>query len=56
MIAKGLQAGKFIGAIAKLTGGGGGGKANLAQAGGKEASQIPVALAAAKAQLREQLG
>ncbi len=56
VIAKGLQAGKFIGAIAKLTGGGGGGKPNLAQAGGKDASQIPAALAAAKTQLREHLG
>lgn len=55
VVAKGLQAGKFIGAIAKLTGGGGGGKPNLAQAGGKDASQIPAALAAAHAQLREQL-
>ena len=33
---KGLQAGKFIGGIAKLCGGGGGGRPNLAQAGGKD--------------------
>lgn len=48
---KGLQAGKFIGAIAKLCGGGGGGRPNLAQAGGKDASKLPEALAAAKEQL-----
>ena len=30
----GLQAGKFVGGIAKLCGGGGGGKPNFAQAGG----------------------
>ncbi|MEA5418779.1 alanine--tRNA ligase [Spirulina sp. CCNP1310] len=48
---KKLQAGKFIGGIAKLCGGGGGGRPNLAQAGGRDASQLPAALAAAKAQL-----
>ncbi len=48
---KKLQAGKFIGNIAKLCGGGGGGRPNLAQAGGRDASQLPAALAAAKAQL-----
>ncbi|HEY9627435.1 MAG TPA: alanine--tRNA ligase [Coleofasciculaceae cyanobacterium] len=53
---KGLQAGKFIGAIAKLCGGGGGGRPNLAQAGGKDASKLPDALAAAQMQLREGLG
>ncbi|MEL6137964.1 MAG: alanine--tRNA ligase [Cyanobacteria bacterium J06628_6] len=54
-IAKGLQAGKFIGSIAKLTGGGGGGRPNLAQAGGRDASKLPEALAAAKQQLKEAL-
>ncbi|PLZ51318.1 alanine--tRNA ligase, partial [Fischerella thermalis WC442] len=37
---KGLQAGKFIGAIAKICGGGGGGRPNLAQAGGRNASKL----------------
>ncbi|TVR06878.1 MAG: alanine--tRNA ligase, partial [Phormidium sp. GEM2.Bin31] len=45
---KGVQAGKFIGGIAKLCGGGGGGRPNLAQAGGRDASQLPAALEAAK--------
>ncbi|MBG0746325.1 MAG: alanine--tRNA ligase, partial [Planktothrix agardhii KL2] len=35
---KGLQAGKFIGGIAKICGGGGGGRPNLAQAGGRDAT------------------
>ncbi len=48
---KKLQAGKFIGGIAKLCGGGGGGRPNLAQAGGREPEQLPAALAAAKQQL-----
>lgn len=52
---KGVQAGKFIGGIAKLCGGGGGGRPNLAQAGGRDASQLPAALEAAKSQLVEAL-
>ncbi|TAD79553.1 MAG: alanine--tRNA ligase [Oscillatoriales cyanobacterium] len=55
-IAKGLQAGKFIGAIAKLCGGGGGGKPNLAQAGGRDASKLDEAIAAAKTQLEGAIG
>jgi alanyl-tRNA synthetase len=52
---KGLQAGKFIGGIAKICGGGGGGRPNLAQAGGRDAEQLPSALETAKSQLREAL-
>lgn len=55
-IAKGLQAGKFIGAIAKICGGGGGGRPNLAQAGGRDASKLPEAIEAAKTQLETALG
>jgi alanyl-tRNA synthetase len=50
-IAANLQAGKFIGAIAKLCGGGGGGKPNLAQAGGRDSQKLPEALEIAKQQL-----
>ena len=49
--AKGLQAGKFIGNIAKICGGGGGGRSNLAQAGGRDASKVKEALVKAKAEL-----
>jgi len=52
---KKLQAGKFIGGIAKLCGGGGGGRPNLAQAGGRDSSKLPEALDTAKRQLIEQL-
>ena len=55
-IAKGLQAGKFIGAIAKICGGGGGGRPNLAQAGGKDASKLTEALETAETQLKHALG
>lgn len=53
--AKGLQAGKFIGGIAKICGGGGGGRPNLAQAGGRDPSQLKEALETARTQLREGL-
>ncbi len=54
-ISKGLQAGKFIGGIAKLCGGGGGGRPNFAQAGGRDESKLPEALETAKLQLKEAL-
>ena len=52
---KKLQAGKFIGGIAKICGGGGGGRPNLAQAGGRDASKLDEALTTAKQQLIESL-
>lgn len=52
---KGLQAGKFIGGIAKICGGGGGGRPNLAQAGGRDPSKLAEALDVAKEQLRSSL-
>ncbi len=55
VIGKGLQAGKFIGAIAKLCGGGGGGRPNFAQAGGRDESKLPEALEVAKSQLKAAL-
>ena len=54
-IARGLQAGKFIGGIAKLCGGGGGGRPNFAQAGGRDESKLPEALETAKLQIKEAL-
>ncbi|MEI6442641.1 MAG: alanine--tRNA ligase [Nostocales cyanobacterium ELA583] len=52
---KGVQAGKFVGNIAKICGGGGGGKPNLAQAGGRDASKLPAALETAKNDLLSSL-
>ena len=52
---KKLQAGKFIGKIAKICGGGGGGRPNLAQAGGRDPSKLAEALETAKNQLIESL-
>ena len=55
VIAAKLQAGKFIGGIAKLCGGGGGGRPNLAQAGGRDGAQLISALEAAAVQLQQAL-
>ncbi len=52
---KGLQAGKFIGGIAKMCGGGGGGRPNLAQAGGRDPSKLKEALESAREQLVDEL-
>jgi len=42
---------KFIGKIAQICEGGGGGRPNLAQAGGKDASKLEEALLTAKNKL-----
>ncbi|XP_027354157.1 alanine--tRNA ligase, chloroplastic/mitochondrial isoform X1 [Abrus precatorius] len=47
----GIQAGKFIGQIAKLCGGGGGGRPNFAQAGGRKAENLASALDKARSEL-----
>ncbi len=52
----GLKAGAFIGGIAKLCGGGGGGRPNLAQAGGRDGAALDCALEQARAQLQAALG
>ncbi|MEG4071746.1 alanine--tRNA ligase [Microcoleus sp. Pol14C2] len=53
---KGLQAGKFIGGIAQICGGKGGGRPNLAQAGGRDTSKLQEALESARNLLVEGLG
>ncbi|KAF9676217.1 hypothetical protein SADUNF_Sadunf09G0115500 [Salix dunnii] len=47
----GIQAGKFIGPIAKLCGGGGGGRPNFAQAGGRKPEYLTNALEKARTDL-----
>jgi hypothetical protein len=46
-LTKRIQAGKLVGAVAKLVGGSGGGKPEIAEAGGKDQAQIDAALQAA---------
>jgi len=55
VVAMGLQAGKVVGAVAKVCGGGGGGKPQVAQAGGKDASKVGEALELARKLLMEGL-
>ncbi len=55
VIAAGPKAGAFIGGVAKACGGGGGGRPNLAQAGGKDGAALDGALQEAEQQLREAL-
>ena len=42
----GLKAGDLVREVAKMVGGGGGGRPNMAQAGGRDASKLPEALTA----------
>uniref|UniRef100_UPI0040269620 alanine--tRNA ligase n=1 Tax=Lachnospira sp. TaxID=2049031 RepID=UPI0040269620 len=54
-VAKGAHAGNLIKAVASLVGGGGGGRPNMAQAGGKNPAGIPELLKKAPNVLEEQL-
>ena len=54
-IKKGVHAGNIIKNIAKLVGGGGGGRPNMAQAGGTNPSGIDDAFELAKKVLEEQI-
>ena len=54
-VKKGAHAGNLIRSAAKIVGGGGGGRPNMAQAGGKDASRIPDALAEAEKVLAGQI-
>jgi alanyl-tRNA synthetase len=56
VVAAGVKAGAFIGGIARLCGGGGGGRPQLAQAGGRDGAALDGALAEARRQLAAQLG
>ena len=51
----GIHAGNIIKAIAPIVGGGGGGRPNMAQAGGKDASKIQDALKAGVEEVKKQL-
>jgi alanyl-tRNA synthetase len=53
---KRIQAGKLVGAVARLVGGSGGGKPEIAEAGGKDQGQIDAALQAAPGIVAELLG
>jgi alanyl-tRNA synthetase len=54
-LSKKVHAGKLVGQVAKVVGGGGGGKPTLAQAGGKEPAKLAEALQLGKQLATEQL-
>jgi alanyl-tRNA synthetase len=55
VVQQGIHAGNIVKALAPIIGGGGGGRPNMAQAGGRDASRLPEALQAATDIVREQL-
>jgi len=55
LIKKGVKAGDIVKEIAPIVGGGGGGRPNMAQAGGKDASKLDDALSKAKSFIAEKL-
>jgi alanyl-tRNA synthetase len=46
LVSRGIKAGDIVGQVARMVGGGGGGRPTLAQAGGKDPGKLPQALAA----------
>jgi alanyl-tRNA synthetase len=56
LVAQGVSAGNWVRDVAPVVGGGGGGKPDLAQAGGKQPEKLPEALAKAKEVARTMLG
>jgi alanyl-tRNA synthetase len=56
LVEKGISAGNWVRDVAPVVGGGGGGKPDLAQAGGKDAAKLPEALAKARTVVRSMLG
>lgn len=55
LVGRGLHAGKFVGEIARLVDGKGGGKPEVAQAGGKKPEALDEALAQGRNRLREMM-
>ena len=55
-LAKKIHAGKLVGQVAKIAGGGGGGQPTRAQAGGKDASKVPEAIATVAKAVTSMLG
>jgi len=51
VVKKGVHAGKLVGEVAKMVGGGGGGKPTMAQAGGREPAKLADALDAGRRQI-----
>jgi alanyl-tRNA synthetase len=52
LVQRGLSAGNWVRDVAPVVGGGGGGKPDMAQAGGKHPEKMPAALETARATIR----
>jgi len=55
LVQRGLSAGNWVRDVAQVVGGGGGGKPDMAQAGGKHPDKVPEAIALAQVKIREML-
>jgi len=55
LVKRGLHAGELVKAVAQIVGGSGGGRPNLAQAGGKDPAKLPEALEKVPAIVKEKL-
>ncbi|MCB9422924.1 MAG: alanine--tRNA ligase [Ardenticatenaceae bacterium] len=56
LIKRGLKAGDLVRDVAQMVGGGGGGRPNMAQAGGRDASKLPEALTAVPGLVEKAIG
>ena len=56
LVDRGMNAGQWVGDAANVVGGGGGGRPDMAQAGGKNPAKLPEALEQARTQMRDALG
>lgn len=56
LVDRGLSAGDWVGETAKVVGGGGGGRPDMAQAGGKDPEKLPQAIEQARSSMATQLG
>ena len=55
LIERGVRAGDLVREVARIVGGGGGGRPNMAQAGGRDPSKLPEALDAVPALVEKAL-
>ena len=55
LIKKGFHAGELVKRVAQVVGGGGGGRPNMAQAGGRDAEKLPQALQEVESYIREKM-
>jgi alanyl-tRNA synthetase len=52
LVSKGYHAGRLVNQVAKVSGGGGGGKAQFAQAGGRDKNKLDEALQSVSSQFQ----